>query len=240
MTGPIQSASYADIGAQSMANVASLDEVTAISTAQTVNGLSTLLVSEGMARLIRDIMGPGRDSPVSAPPQPAVAGDDGASQAAAQGENGAGTVASRDDLLGMSTHALGELLTRTVVSRIVDLNTVNTYLALTTAEQLRQWGRRLAGETSPAGPPARPMVPFPPGPNAFRPPMPPRGTSVAWGPPAQAQAPPGYPQGYYPGYPQGYAQSYFPGCPPGPPGYPQSYFPGYPSGPPRPSGAVGG
>ncbi|MGE5590576.1 MAG: hypothetical protein ACM3ZA_08160 [Bacillota bacterium] len=223
MPGPEPSGSFSDIGAKTMATTASLDELNTLSTAQMMNGLSTLLVSEGLSKLVRDILAPGGGGAggASAAGTPAdraahaaagsEAGPDGAPAEPAAGPaigpavgSAAGPAASRDELIGMSSRALGELLTRSLVNRIVDLNTVNAHLAMATSQQLQQMGKRMTTEAAVpaeasstasgaapfakppfAAPPIGGSVPFPPGvPPTLAAPFPPpyRSPAVPWSP----------------------------------------------------------
>lgn len=257
MTGPQQGGNYADIGAQAMATTASLDEVNTLSTAQLMNGLSTLLVSEGLSRLVRDMLTPGAAATTGVQqgsPAQAVAGREWEKAdrngpgpegpAPAEKEGPPGPAASRDDLVGMSSRALGELLTRSLISRIVDLNTANTHLALATSQQLHQWGKRMAAEVAvnaeaPALTPVAPPTscgPQPPQPNA--PPGPAFPFPPLHGHPAAVWGPTPYPgwtgpwaYPFAPGPPAPGSVAQWRAYPPRPVAYPGYYYP--PSGPLR-------
>lgn len=127
-----------DPGALAMRNASEIGEISTIAAAQMLGGLSGLLVSEGLAKVVRDIMGmsAGEGAPTAAPSAPAAE-----SQAAAPSAGGA---AEKEALTDMSAQALKQLVAQGVVGRILALNSLNTYLSLATAEQLRRMGAQLA------------------------------------------------------------------------------------------------
>lgn len=120
-----------DPGAIAMQNAASLGEASTIATAQLLGGLSGLLVSEGLARLLREMMG-GEAAPAAAEKPPAAGAPDPAA---------------------MSADALKNIVMQGAVGRILALNTVNTYLSLATSQQLTRIGAQLIkGAEEPATP----------------------------------------------------------------------------------------
>lgn len=171
-----------DAGAVALHSISDLGQVGTIATAQLIGGLSGLLVSEGLARVVRDILG------VPALSAGAGAGGPAAAPAGAQpgtAEEGAPPSGDGEALAGLSAKALKEAVAQGVAGRIIALNSLNTYLSLAAAEQLRRIGTQLAtGEGLPGTAPAAPR---PPAPQPAAPQAP---------APQPAQAPPAYP---YPG-----------------------------------------
>ncbi|HWI64238.1 MAG TPA: hypothetical protein VNT75_20560 [Symbiobacteriaceae bacterium] len=133
-----------DPGVLAMQTVTGQGQLSTIATAQLIGGLSGLLVSEGLARVVRDILGGTAGEPPAVPDQTAEA----AETTPPEGEG--------EMLTGLSAKAVKELLTQGVASRIIALNSVNTYLSLATAEQLRRIGAQIAtGEGLPIQAPQR-------------------------------------------------------------------------------------
>lgn len=197
MQGPPQNLPP-DPGALAMQSAGELGELSTIATAQLLGGISGMLVSEGLSRVLRDIMGAGR------PKSPPVQSDQPAEAESAPQPGG-----DTEALTGLSAKAMKEMVAQGVAGRIVALNTLNTYLSLAASEQLRRMGAQLAGSDAAAGqpqPPAQPQLawpqpsplpwqqPAPAGPYWFGPPY------SAWAGPSPSpggrQTPPPYPYRY--------------------------------------------
>lgn len=127
-----------------MQSAASLGEASTIATAQLLGGLSGMLVSEGLARLLREMMGGGAPAGDGSARERGQGQDPEQGQGEPPGQGGA-------DPAGLGTEALKNIVMQGAVGRILALNTVNTYLSLATSEQLRRIGMQLVkGAEEPA------------------------------------------------------------------------------------------
>ncbi|HYG57247.1 MAG TPA: hypothetical protein VD902_04170 [Symbiobacteriaceae bacterium] len=138
-----------DPGALAMRSATEMGELSTIAASQLIGGLSGLLVSEGLSRVVREIMG--ISAGVASPHAAGGEGTPTAEGAAPQ----ATEVSEGESLAGLSAKALKEMVASGVVGRILALNSLNTYLSLAAAEQLRRMGAHLAaGGTLPQVPAA--------------------------------------------------------------------------------------
>jgi hypothetical protein len=143
-----------------MQSASEVGEIGTIATAQLLGGLSGLLVSEGLARVVREIMG-GEGIGVGAPSPPPASQPAQAGHAGARADGAPASAPGEGEMLaGMSAKAMKELVAQGVVGRILALNSLNTYLSLAAAEQLRRLGTQLVTAEQPPPPaPSAPQIP---------------------------------------------------------------------------------
>lgn len=122
-----------DPGALAMQSMGELSEMSTIATAQMLGGISGMLVSEGLTKLLREVMGSSSG--------PAHEKAEASGEAEVQAEPELSDAAA---MTGLSARAMKEMVTQGVAGRIVALNTLNTYLSLAASEQLRRMGAQLA------------------------------------------------------------------------------------------------